>query len=129
LIALHKPNVTLSNYLDVALFIKMENHSVSTQTTQQQQSDSFRIEGCTCTHDGRDTIRHNKCRYCHFICCPSATGQDWCPNPDCSNGLKGCKFQPNDEHHEWVKCKCGMWFKTQEILNAHAENNIICKET
>jgi hypothetical protein len=125
LAALHKLNVTLSNYFDVAPFIKMENHNVSTnvQTAQtQQQSTSFMIDSaCTCIRDGRDTIRHNKCRHCFCIWCPTATGYDWCPNPDCSSGLAGCKFEPYDEHQKWIKCECGMWFKTQEIIQIHQQ--------
>ena len=39
LIALHKPNVTQSNYFDLVPFIKMENHNVST-LAQQHQSQS-----------------------------------------------------------------------------------------
>jgi len=124
LVALHKLNVTLSNYFDVAPFIKMENQNVSMQMTQQQQqqqlqSNSFRIEGCTCGHDGGDTIRHNKCRHCLWIWCPTALNQDWCPNPDCSSGIKGCKFEPYDSLRKWLKCECGMWFKTSEVMEAH----------
>jgi hypothetical protein len=127
LIALHKLNVTLSNYFDVAPFIKMENHNVSTnkqqqQQQEQQQSTSFLIDSaCTCIRDGRDTIRHNKCRHCFCTWCPTATGYDWCPNPDCSSGLAGCKFEPYDEHQKWIKYECGMWFKTQEIIQIHQQ--------
>jgi hypothetical protein len=46
--------------------------------------------------------------------------QDWCPNPECSNGIKGCDFQPYDEHFVWIKCvNCERWFKTQTILDVH----------
>jgi hypothetical protein len=94
----------------------------------QAKTQMFKIEGCTCGHDGDDTTRHNKCRHCLFIWCPKALKQDWCPNPDCSTGTKGCKFEPYDDLRKWIECKCGMWFKTKEILDAHAEISIMCKE-
>ena len=37
----------------------------------------------------------------------------------CSNGIKGCKFMPYDESYKWIKCKCAMWLKTGETLDAH----------
>jgi len=120
LIALHKLNVTLSNYFDVAPYLKIENNNMLTQ--QRSQSDSFKIEGCTCGHDGGDTIRHNKCRHCLWIWCPTALNQDWCPNPDCSSGIKGCKFEPYDSLRKWLKCECGMWFKTSEVMEAHHQH-------
>ena len=66
------------------------------------------------------TITHSKCRYCKQVWCPLTLKQDWCPNPECSHGIKGNKFKPYDEHHEWVKCStCEMWFKTPDILAVH----------
>jgi hypothetical protein len=74
------------------------------------------IRNCRCI----DTITHCKCKYCKEAWCPAALGQDWCPNPDCSQGIKGNKFQPWDEHFKWIHCPtCRMWFKTQEILDVH----------
>ena len=146
LAALHKLNVTLSNYFAVVSNIGetqkqmlmqplglgpalgANSNSITTVEQQDQAKRMFRIEGCTCPHDGSDTIRHNKCRSCFCIWCPKALKQDWCPNPDCSSGLKGCKFMPYDEHHKWIECKCKMWFKTQEILDAHKEVSIACQD-
>jgi hypothetical protein len=48
------------------------------------------------------TIIHCKCNYCKEVWCPAALGQDWCPNPDCSQVIKGNKVQPWDEHFKWI---------------------------
>jgi hypothetical protein len=78
------------------------------------------LERCTCAASGHDIIRDCKCRTCLTVWCPTALNQDWCPNPECSGGIKGCQFQPYDEHFVWIKCTtCERWFKTQEILDAH----------
>lgn len=143
LIALHKLNVTLSNYFDIVPYL-MTNGLRQTQKeiereTQQQadgSADQIRIspaghytrmplvENCQCILNGinTDTVRHIECRYCLQVWCPKALGgQDWCPNPECSHGIKGCKFQPYDENYTWIECTsgCGMWFKTQDILQSH----------
>jgi hypothetical protein len=96
---------------------------------EDQAKTMFKIEGCTCPHNADDTIRHNKCRHCLCIWCPKAFKQDWCPNPDCSTGIKGCNFEPYDDLRKWIECKYGMWFKTKEVMDAHAEISIVCKET
>lgn len=133
LAALHKLNVTLSQYYDVVPKIidtqKLELLTGnSIQEDQDQARRMFRIEGCTCPHDGRDIISHSKCRHCLFIWCPTAMKQDWCPNPQCSSGIAGCKFEPYDDLRKWIKCKCGMWFKTKEIMDAHKEISIACQD-
>jgi hypothetical protein len=74
------------------------------------------IRNCACV----DIITHCKCKHCKEVWCPTAKGQDWCPNPDCSNGIKGCEFKPWDEKHEWLQCtRCKRWFKLSEILEKH----------
>jgi hypothetical protein len=142
LAALHKLNVTLSNYFGVVTQIGDTQKQMlmqplglgpnSNSTTQEQQDlawrQIFKIEGCTCPHDGRDIISHSKCRHCLCIWCPTAMKQDWCPNPECSSGIAGCKFEPYDSLRKWVECKCGMWFKTKEIMDAHREISIACKD-
>ncbi|MDW0283459.1 MAG: hypothetical protein QN720_13210 [Nitrososphaeraceae archaeon] len=144
LAALHKLNVTLSNYFAVVtnigdtqkqmlmqplgLGLGLGPDSSSTIEQQDQAKKMFRIDGCTCPHDGRDIISHSKCRHCLCIWCPTAMKQDWCPNPECSSGIAGCKFMPFDEHHKWIKCKCNMWFKTQEILDAHKQISFACQD-
>ncbi len=135
--ALHKLNVTLSNYFDVAPAIadtqrQMQQLPPPNSITQERQDiawrQMFKIEGCTCSHDGDDTIRHNKCRHCLCIWCPKAMKQDWCPNPQCSSGIAGCKFEPYDDLRKWVECKCHMWFKTQEVMDAHKAVSIACQD-
>jgi hypothetical protein len=133
LAALHKLNLTLSNYYDVAPAIgdtqrQLQVTGNSIQEDQNQARRMFKIEGCTCPHDGRDIISHSKCRHCLCIWCPTAMKQDWCPNPECSSGIAGCKFEPYDSLRKWVECKCGMWFKTQEVMDAHREISIACKD-
>ena len=138
LVVLHKLNVTLSNYFSVVSNIgdtqkQMlmqplglgpglgHNSNSKTEEQKDQARRMFRIGGCTCPHDGRDIISHSKCRHCLCIWCPTAMKQDWCPNPQCSSGITGCKFEPYDDLRKWVKCKCGFWFKTPEIMDAHKE--------
>jgi hypothetical protein len=132
LAALHKLNVTLSNYFDVAPAIadtqQRKLQAGNSISVQDQARTMFKIEGCTCPHDGRDIISHNKCRFCLCIWCPTALKQDWCPNPECAHSIKGCKFEPYDDLRKWVECKCGMWFKTKEIMDAHREISIACKD-
>jgi hypothetical protein len=75
LAALHKLNVTLSNYFDVAPVIDTHQKrqlQVTDNSIQDQDRTMFKIEGCTCPHDGRDIISHYKCRYCLCIWCPTA---------------------------------------------------------
>jgi hypothetical protein len=130
LAALHKLNVTLSNYFDVPPGIDtLQQRQVGNSIIQDRDRTIIKIEGYTCSHDGDDTIRHNKCRHCLSIWCPKALKQDWCPNPECSSGIAGCKFEPYDDLRKWVECKCGMWFKTKEVMDAHAGISIACKET
>ncbi|TLX87003.1 MAG: hypothetical protein E6K97_09695 [Thaumarchaeota archaeon] len=54
--------------------------------------------------------------------------QDWCPNPECGHSVKGCKFEPHDDLRKWFECKCGTWFKTKEIMDAHREISVACKD-
>ena len=75
---------------------------------------------CKCGSADGDIISHSKCRYCKQVWCPATLNQDWCPNPDCSHGIKGCNFQPWDEHNKWLKCaSCELWFKNNDILAVH----------
>jgi hypothetical protein len=135
LAALHKLNVTLSNYYDIIPFLTatvQKTQTLQNQTqTETERNTGIRmdptgnytkmpiIENCQCRLNSGDMIRHNECRYCLHIWCPKAIGQEWCPNRQCSHGIKGNEFQPWDPNYSWIKCSCGMWFKTQEILDAH----------
>lgn len=132
LIALHKLNVTLSNYYDIVPYLTVTGQrQTKAEVEAETQKTGIRmdvtgnytkmplIDKCQCRVNGGDTIRHNECTYCLHICCPKAMGQDWCPNPQCTTGIAGCKFQPYDENYTWIECSCGMWLKTQEILDAH----------
>ena len=92
--------------------IEMSLHTIF----QELPHDQFQIR----PEIQREPITHSKCRYCKQVWCPLTLKQDWCPNPECSQGIKGCKFRPYDEHHEWVKCStCEMWFKTPDIKALH----------
>ncbi len=88
---------------------------------QDQAQTMFKIEACTCIHNGSDIYKHNKGRYCRWIWRPKAVRQDWCPNPNCSHSIKGNKFEPYDSLRKWHKCKYGMWFKTKEVLDAQRD--------
>lgn len=77
------------------------------------------IKKCRCT----DIITHCRCRHCKEVWCPTEKGQDWCPNPDCTSGLKGCEFKPWDEKRDWVQCVCRRWFKLPEIMERHRSLN------
>ena len=75
---------------------------------------------CHCSSANGDIINHSKCRYCKQVWCPATLKQDWCPNADCSHGIKGNNFQPWDEHNKWIKCpSCQLWFKNSDILAVH----------
>lgn len=118
--ALHKLNVTLSNYYNIVPSLTTTGHKqtgIQGETTSYTRMDN--IEGCTCRLNDGDAITHSKCLYCLHSWCPKAARQDWCPNPQCSHGIAGCKFSPYDEVYTWIKCDCGMWFQRQEILDAH----------
>jgi len=136
LIALHKLNVTLSNYYDVIPYLTVTGQRQTQTETETQRNTGIRIspaghhtrmplaDNCQCILNGvnTDTVRHIECRYCLQVWCPNALGgQDWCPNPECSNGIKGSKFKPYDENYTWIECTsgCGMWSKTEDILQAH----------
>ena len=130
LIALHKLNVTLANYYDIVPYLTATGQRQTKEQTEAENSGIHMditgnytkmplIDNCQCRLNGGDTIRHSECRYCLKIWCPKALGQDWCPNPQCTSGIAGCKFQPYDENYTWVECSCGKWLKTQEILDAH----------
>ena len=77
---------------------------------------------CKCRSDGCSVFRDNKCASCYAEWCPKAIGgQEWCPNPECKHGIGGLKFKPWVESADknWIECIFKMWFKTQEILDAH----------
>ena len=102
--------------------IEMSLHTIFQQLPHEQFQIKPEIERepkhCDCMSTG--TITHSKCRYCKQVWCPLTLKQDWCPNLECSHGIKGSKFKPYDEHHEWVKCStCEMWFKTPDIRALH----------
>jgi hypothetical protein len=98
-------DVTLLKEIPV-LEVKPDNNSKDFNT----------IKNCRCV----DTITHCKCTYCKEVWCPAALGQGWCPNPECSQGIKGNKFQRWDEHFKWVQClTCKLWFKTLDIMAVH----------
>lgn len=94
---------------------KNENHSVHNNNIR---SGIGPAGVCDCMTWG--VITHSKCRYCLLVWCPTTLKQDWCPNPDCSHGIKGCNFEPYDDHYEWTKCPiCERWFKSQKIFDVH----------
>src|SRR5262249_22310366 len=81
---------------------------------------------CTCSTTSMDNRTHSLCRRCLKYWCHCTYNQDWCPNPDCTNGIKGHHFKPYDEYYDWVQCPnpdCHRWFKKQEILAAHNCNS------
>ena len=111
---LHRIEISVFN-----LFKQLPNLGLE-QDVNQDDPTRYTSVGCTCAKSGHDIISDCKCRRCLTVWCPTALNQDWCPNPECSSGIKGCHFQPYDEHHVWVKCTtCTRWFKTQKILDAH----------
>jgi hypothetical protein len=115
---LHRTEISVFN-----LFKQLPNLGVE-QDLHQDDPSRYTSAGCTCAKSGHDIISDCKCRTCLTVWCPTALKQDWCPNPECSGGIKGCHFQPYDEHHVWTKCvTCARWFKTQKILDVH--NSII----
>lgn len=102
--------------------IEMSLHTIFQEFPHEQFQIRPEIEreptNCQCMSTG--TITHSKCRNCKQVWCPLTLKQDWCPNPECSHGVKGCKYKPYDEHHEWVKFSiCEIWFKTPNILAVH----------
>ncbi len=102
--------------------IEMSLHTIFQELPHDQFQIRPEIEreptNCQCMSTG--TITHSKCRYCKQVWCPLTLKQDWCPNPECSHGIKGNKFKPYDEHYEWAKCStCEMWFKTPDIMAVH----------
>ena len=141
LAALHKLNVTLSTYFDIVPYLtstglRQSQKQIERETQVKADGAQIRmspaghytrmplVENCQCILNGinTDTVRHIECRYCLQVWCPNALGgHDWCPNPECSNGIKGNEFKPYDENYDWIECTsgCGMWFKTQDILQAH----------
>lgn len=113
---IHHTEKTLSSLYDVSRYLSTTQLTgVNTETETAMHS----LEHCNCATSA-DKITHSKCRHCRQVWCATSLNQDWCPNPDCSHGIKGCEFQPYDEHYTWVKCHtCDMWFKRKEILDAH----------
>jgi hypothetical protein len=111
---IHHTEKTLSVLYDVSRYL-----SASQLTGVNNEPDNRRaLEGCSCRSTG--TVTHSKYLYCLHAWCPVTLNQDWCPNPDCSHGVKGNHFRPYDEHFEWVQCStCERWFKTAEILAVH----------
>jgi hypothetical protein len=125
LAALHKLNVTLSDYYDI-LPSSATGHKQTGGVGEGTEGETTYkrmdiIEGCTCRLNDGVAITHSKCLYCLHSWCPKAAGKDWCPNPQCSHVIAGCKFNPYDEVYTWIKCSCGMWFQRQEILQMHLE--------
>ncbi len=133
---LHRLNVTLSKYYDIVPFLTAAGYRQTGTEAEAEAKAGFRIspaghrtrmplaENCRCILNGvhSDTVRHIECRSCLHVWCPNALGgQDWCPNPECIHGIKGNEFQPYDENYTWIECTsgCGMWFKTEDILQAH----------
>ena len=126
LAALHKPNVTLSNYYDIIPSLTTTGYK---QIGGVGEGDKTKagirispaghytrmplVENCRCILSGvhTDTVRHIECHYCLHVWCAKAIEQDWCPNPECKHGIKGNEFEPYDEDYKWVECSCGMWFK------------------
>lgn len=103
--------------------IEMSLHSLFKELPQfdirPESSNTHTLERCNCP-TSIDRIIHSKCRYCHQVWCATTLNQDWCPNPECSQGIKGSNFEPWDEHNKWIKCStCEMWFKTADILAVH----------
>jgi hypothetical protein len=94
LIALHKLNVTLSNYFDIVLYltstgVRQRQKELERETQQADRfADQIRmspaghytrmplVENCQCILNGvnTDTVRHIECRYCLHIWCPKALG-------------------------------------------------------
>jgi hypothetical protein len=104
-----------------SLYKQLPNAGLGEDSLNQNASSSlYSSPGCTCTTGGHDIVSDCKCRHCLTVWCPNTLKQDWCPNPDCSNGIKGCHFEPWDKYHKWIQCHtCAQWFKTQEIVNVH----------
>jgi hypothetical protein len=131
LAALHKLNVTLSSYYDILPGHKQTGGGTEAQADKSQTGVRMSpaghytrmplVENCRCILSGvhTDTIRHIECHWCMHVWCANAIEQDWCPNPECTHGIKGNEFEPWDANYKWIECSCGMWFKTQEILQAH----------
>jgi hypothetical protein len=102
---LHRIEISIFN-----LFKQLPNLGLEEDVNQNDPS-RYISAGCTCAASGHDIISDCKCRTCLTV---------WCPNPECSVEIKGCHFQPYDEHHVWMKCvTCERWFKTQKILEVH----------
>ena len=101
--------------------IEMSLHSLFKELPQfdiKPDNTAYEPTNCDCFPTG--TITHSKCRYCKQVWCPTTLKQDWCPNADCSQGIKGSNFQPWDEHNKWIKCaSCQLWFKNNDILAVH----------
>ena len=102
--------------------VEMSLHSIFQEFPHEQFQIKPETEreptNCQCMSTG--IITHSNCRYCKQVWCPLTLKQDWCPNVDCGQGIKGCKFQPWDEHFQWIQCPtCEMWFKTPDILTVH----------
>lgn len=111
---LHRIEISIFN-----IFKQLPNLSL-VEDANQNDPTRYTSVGCTCAKSGHDIISDCKCRTCLTVWCPTALKQDWCPNPECSGGIKGCEFQPYDEHNVWIKCvTCARWFKTQKILDTH----------
>jgi hypothetical protein len=115
---LHKIEISIFN-----LFKQLPDLGLE-QDVNQDNPSHYISAGCTCAANGHDIISDCKCRTCLTVWCPTTLKQDWCPNPECSGGTKGCPFQPYDEHYVWIKCvTCARWFKTQKILDVHNSIN------
>lgn len=76
------------------------------------------VNDCHC----HEIITHCKCKYCLTTWCPADKEKkpEWCPNPECSHGIKGHHFRPADDEFTWVQCPdCERYFRTPEVLALH----------
>lgn len=122
---IHHTEKTLSALYDISRYLTA---SQLTGVKTEDGKQSCYGNGCTCSRTSMDSRTHSECRYCLTRWCHSTYKQDWCPNVECSHGLKGHHFAPYDEHNVWVECSgCKLWFKKQEILDIHYQqcNHII----
>lgn len=104
--------------------IEMSLHTIFQQFPHEQWQINLDYEKkngprqCNCLK--KHKITHSQCRSCLQVWCPDTLGQEWCPNPDCSSGIKGSTFKPYDSEFEWVQCStCKMWFMTHDIMAVH----------
>lgn len=116
---IHHTEKTLSALYDISRYITASQLGSNTIETNTTATGLHSLEKCWCPTN-KPTIIHSKCRSCLTVWCATGNNQEWCPNPDCSSGIKGCHFKPYDEIYEWVQCTvCSQWFMTEKILAVH----------